>query len=297
MRSPAGRSRWGHDVMDPRVTLGGLSLWGTDGDGVRWIVPKNGLNWSGSGASTRESIQRARAHGGWSGGAYLRPRSYSLRVELSGPDRASVERALDALTAAATIGQTVLSVREDGGERSTLVGREDEVLVTWHNHAAAAWSTGLVAADPRRYAAEVQRRTGLPSASGGLVLRTVGALTVPLVIHSRISTGQVSIVNAGSVEAPVVVRFEGPVQGPAVRHVQSGLTLRLSPRLYLGPGEWVDVDMDARQVLAQGTAARNQFVVSRGWSAACPGDNTWAFSAASSGDEALMTVSTRPAWV
>jgi phage-related protein len=66
--------------------------------------------------------------------------------------------------------------------------------------------------------------------------------------------------------------------------------------LALEAGEFVTVDMEAREVLAQGQSARAGYVTSRGWFTLDPGVNTIAFSAANYSPTAQLTLTTRPSW-
>jgi phage-related protein len=73
-------------------------------------------------------------------------------------------------------------------------------------------------------------------------------------------------------------------------------SLTFATSLALAAGEFVTVDMDRREVLAQGQSARSGYVTSRGWFSLDPGVNEIAFSAANYSSTALLTVATKPAW-
>lgn len=281
-------------VADPLITIGDLQLWGADPDtGVRWFVPKNGLDWSGAAASTLTTKQRPRGHGAWAGAAFLKPKSYSLSGVVAGPSRAATEDAIDRLIAAAGLDDTVLRVVESGRARYTVVRRDDEVLVSWLNDTDARWSTGLVAPDSRRFADALTASTALPSTTGGLAV----PFTVPFLIDAVTVTGQVSLANPGNIPGPVRLRITGPVTGPVVTHVSSGRSLVFASSVVLGAGEWIDVDMERREVLANGQASRNGWVTQRGWSQFEPGENTWAFTAVGYHPSSLLTVEAVPAWM
>jgi len=64
----------------------------------------------------------------------------------------------------------------------------------------------------------------------------------------------------------------------------------------LGVGEFLTVDMDRREVLAQGQSARSGYVTSRGWFTLDPGDNVIAFSSVNYSETASLTVTTKPSW-
>jgi phage-related protein len=108
----------------------------------------------------------------------------------------------------------------------------------------------------------------------------------------------VTINNTGNTQAPVWLRIEGPLPagGHAVTHLGKGKTLTFGTSLALGAGEFVTVDMDRREVLAQGTAPRSGYVTSRGWFSLDPGPNEIAFSSVNYSETAHLSVTTKPSW-
>lgn len=129
-----------------------------------------------------------------------------------------------------------------------------------------------------------------------VVADTTDALTIPFSIDAVTVTGQVSLVNPGNETGPVRLRIDGPCRGPVVTHVSTGTQLIFSSSLVLGAGEWLEVDMEARTVLANGQATRSPWITSRGWSGFTPGENTWAFTAAAFDAAARLTVVATPSW-
>lgn len=280
-------------MTDPLVSIGGLDLWGTEPDtGVRWIIPGNGLDWSDSSDSTLTVTQKPRGDGGWAGQAYRKPRSYTLTGYVTGPSRMAAEAAIERLKSAASINDSVLTVVEESGSKWATVRRSDKVSVKWINDRTAQWNTGLVAQDPRRFGTDVTAQTALPSSSGGLTV----PFTVPFTIAATTVTGQVSLTNPGTVNGQVRLRISGPTVGPIVTHVASGRSLVFASSITLGAGEWLDVDAEAQTVLANGQSSRSGWVTSRGWPLFEPGQNTYAFAAASFTSGALLTVTGTPAW-
>jgi hypothetical protein len=122
------------------------------------------------------------------------------------------------------------------------------------------------------------------------------ALTVPFSIDSTIVSGLVSLTNPGNEVGPVSLRIDGPCTGPVITHVASGAQLVFSSSLVLGAGEWIDVDMEAHEVLANGQASRAGWITERGWSGFDPGSNTWTFTAAAYDPNSKLTVSATPSW-
>ena len=123
-----------------------------------------------------------------------------------------------------------------------------------------------------------------------------GGLTIPFTIDAVTVTGQVSLTNPGNETGPVNLRISGPCRGPVVTHVSTGAQLVFSSSLVLGAGEWLEVDMEARSVLANGQATRAPWITSRGWSGFTPGLNTWTFTADAFDPAARLTVVATPAW-
>jgi hypothetical protein len=247
----------------------------------------------GSPASRLSLNPRPRAHGAWAGDAFLEPRALSAAGWIKAPTPGLALAAVDALIGATSLASTVLTVVESGAERSLAVRRDDAVIVTWLNDREAQWSIGLVAADPRKFGTALTASTALPSTTGGLTV----PFTVPFTINAVTVTGQVSLTNPGNIAGPVRLRIDGPVQGPVVTHVSSGRQLVFASSVVLGAGEWIDVDMERREVLANGQSSRNGWVTQRGWSSFEPGENTWAFTAVSYNAGSLLTVNATPAWM
>lgn len=286
---------WSH------VTLDGLSLVADpDEYGVSWHCPHKTIEgwWSSPGPAT-DARQRARAHGVWVGESWLPGRAVSLRGWCEVTDqsvvdaRSMVQAALDRLHAAAALTDVLLTISDSGQDLSATVQRSGEVMVRWVNHRLAYWTVQLLAADPRKLGPAQSASTGLPSTSGGLLV----PFTVPFSIDSVVQSGLVSLVNSGTIDGPVTLRIDGPVVAPRVTHVNSGRALVFASSLSLSAGEYLIVDMQRREVLAQGQASRMAWVTDRGWSAMMPGLNVWAFTSAGAVTGGTLTVTATPAWM
>jgi hypothetical protein len=121
--------------------------------------------------------------------------------------------------------------------------------------------------------------------------------TVPFTIPAVQSSGIVNATNPGNVNGPVTVRVTGPCVGPVVTHVDrfGNPDVFAMTGFNLPAGQWVDVDMEAQTVLAQGQAERTQMVTSAGFGVFEPGLNTWAFTVASTTGTPTMSVTVTPA--
>lgn len=279
----------------PYRTLGDLALYGVEPDtGVEWSVQgPDSSDWWNGGGSTVSARQKPRGHGAWAGDAFLPANHYVISGLVSAPSQSAMRDALDRLHAAASLSDTTLTVVEESTTRWATVRREDIVLVKNVHPTLARFSVQLLAVDPRKFGSLLTSSTALPSTTGGLSV----PFTVPFTIDAVTVTGQVSLSNPGNIAGPVRLRIDGPVQGPVVTHVSSGRQLVFASSVVLGAGEWIDVDMERREVLANGQSSRNGWVTQRGWSSFEPGENTWAFTAVAHNAAALLTVSATPSWM
>ena len=272
------------------ATLSGLNLSATEPDtGVEWTSkPIDG--WGGA-ASRATSTPKVRKSGAWSGNGYSNERPIAMSGIVQAPSEAALSEALDRLNDACSFDDTLLTISEPDRSRWCMVHRTGAVLTPRLSPTIAAWSVQVVADDSRKMYTPITRSTALPSSSGGLVIPYVIPYTIPAVQVS----GQVSIYNPGNEVGPVTMRLDGPVTGPVITHVGSGLSLVFAASATLGVGEWWDIDMEGQSVLANGGPTRAQFITSRQWSGLEPGNNTFAFTAASYSAGALLTITGTPA--
>lgn len=276
-----------------QISLGDLVLGATDGHGVRWTV-NSFAGWPGSPGTTLQLTQRARGHGATGSEPYLPPRVMTIEGHIHAPSLGALDDAMDRLNAAVTLQPTQMLVSEEGRVRGCMVQRQGEVLPIPLTDLQAHYSALIVAKDPRKYGELVSDSTLLPSSSGGLVY----PVTYPVTYTGISNTGVIRVINEGNTQAPVWLRIDGPVPagGWAVTHIGKQSTLTFATALALAAGEFVTVDMDRREVLAQGQSARAGYVTSRGWFSLDPGENDIAFSAQNYSPTARLTVVTKPAW-
>lgn len=274
------------------VAIGDLLLNTVDANGVFWILEK--LDGWGSPGSTAELTQRARGHGATSSEGFLRPRVMTLEGVIDAPTAEALSYAVDDLSAAVSLSGFRLLVAEAGRIRHADAKRQDEVLVSWIDAVTARFSIQIAAKDPRKYGDLVTASTLLPSSSGGLERPS----TWPRTWTGVSNTGVVRVTNPGNTQAPVWLRIDGPIPagGWTVTHIGKKQSLTFATTLALDAGEFVTVDMERREVLAQGQSARAGYVTSRGWFSLDPGDNDIAFSAQNYSATAQLTVTTKPAW-
>jgi hypothetical protein len=275
------------------VALGDIVLGETDAYGVRWSLTKFD-GWRGTPGTTLTLNQRSRANGATTTEPFVPARIMSLGGLIHAPNLAALDDAFDRLNAAVTLDPTMMLVAEAARVRNCMVQRQGEVIPDEITDTLGSYSILISAADPRKFGDLVSLSTVLPSSTGGLVRPS----TWPRTWTGVSNTGIIQVNNTGNTQAPVWLRIDGPVPagGWTVTHVGKKQALTFATSLALGSGEFVTVDMDRREVLAQGQSARSGYVTSRGWFSLDPGVNEIAFSATNYSSTALLTVSTKPAW-
>lgn len=291
--SPSLYPGLGSDTFDPLwIALGNLVLGAVDPAGVRFTVDK--FDGWGSPASSAQLTQRARGHGATSSEGFYRPRVMTIEGLMMAPASGMLSAAVDSLSAAVELGQFQMLVSEQGRVRNTMAKRQDEVIVTYLTDTKARYSIQIVARDPRKFGDLLTATTRLPFSEGGLTF----PVTFPITFTGTSGTGVLRVNNPGNTQAPVWLRIDGPIPagGWTVTHVGKKQSLTFATALALGVGEFVTVDMDRREVLAQGQAPRSGYVTSRGWFPLDPGDNDIAFSAQNYSSTASLTVTTKPSW-
>lgn len=276
------------------IALGDLLMNWVDEDGTIWAVEKN-PGWLGSPASTAQFNQRARGNGTTTTEGFLQGKVLPMEGKIRAQTPEALSLAIDRLNAAVSVDPFTLLVSESGRVRHMQVQRQDEILTdTLRDGFTATFSLQVFGKDPRKFGDLVTVSTLLPFARGG---RTYPA-RYPLIYTGVSNTGRVRINNPGNTQAPVWLRIDGPIPagGWTVTHVGKKRSLTFASALALASGEFVTVDMDRREVLAQGQSARQGYITSRGWFSLDPGDNDIAFSAANYSATAQLTILTKPAW-
>lgn len=274
------------------VNINGLDLAARDAEMQSTFLVDTVDGWGGKPKPALTIAQKPRSGGGWAGTSQQGPRHIALAGWIVTDNPLALLGAQDALNAAFPRGDALMTVTELGVSRWVMARVEDELIITRKSRLASQWSAQVIALDPRKFGAAVSGSAFLPSTTGGLTV----PFTVPFAVDAVTVSGQVSLFNPGNTAGPVSLRVDGPCVGPVVTHVSSGLSLVFSSSLVLGAGEWLDVDMEAHSVLANGQASRSGWVTSRGWSAFDPGANTWAFTAAEHDPASKLTVTAIPSW-
>jgi hypothetical protein len=275
------------------AAIGDVILGATDGAGVHWSL--NNLDgWDDSPESTLELTQRARGHGATGSEPFMVSRYMTAEGHIRAGTLPALEAAMVRLRAAVTLQPFQLLVGESSGVKNCMAQRKGAVLIKPITDTLAHYSALIVAKDPRKFGELTSVSTRLPFSEGGLAF----PITFPVTFTGVSGSGVVRINNPGDTQAPVWLRIDGPIPagGWTITHVGKKQSLTFSTAIALGAGEFVTVDMDRREVLAQGQAPRSGYVTSRGWFSLDPGDNDIAFSAQNYSSTASLTVTTKPAW-
>jgi hypothetical protein len=277
------------DVGDT-CTFGGFTLGQTDNLGVEaYFVALDG--W-GAPQSTAQAVQKAASDGAFATPAYFQARAFTITGALVAASRPALVAAFDRMQAAATINPQNVIIVNGGAYRYCIAQRQGEIAVTDETDVYIEFTIQFLAVDPRKFGTSVVTSTLLPASSGGLAV----PFTVPFTIASTVQTGSCSAMNVGSLNGPVTMRVDGPVTGPQITHITTGLELVLANTYNLPAGSWLTINMDAHTALENDIADRASFIVTRGFSPFVPGSNTWAFSASTGSTAARLTVTASPAW-
>ncbi len=241
-----------------------------------------------------------RRHGAHPGDDFVDARSIVLTYELHADSSAGfAELVQDMQTAFAPGGAEIPLVFQipglAGGEKAQVWARckrrQLPVALDWFYRIPTA-TFELVATDPLIYSAsESTETTSLPSAGGGVTFPMVAPIT-----FGTVSTGgSIFAENAGSFDADVTLRIDGPVTNPRVENLAADRTIAVN--LTLATGEYLVIDTKARTVLLNGTASRYSSLdsSSRWWSLA-PGTSEIRFRA-STPTVATLAAAWRSAWL
>lgn len=279
--------------MISSALLAGIVFNDYDADGVFWGMDT--LDGWGSPGTDSGYSKKVGQHGSWrtTSKPTLVERSVSIGGVVKAPTYALLTAAKHRLKAAISLELSPFSVIDMSGEKLTAqVERDGDVLIS-ENNLHFNWSAQLKAPDPLLYGDMITMTTGLPQQSGGATWPRKWPITWTGVTAS----GVIVVNNPGDIPAPVYVRLDGPLNGPFVRHVNSGKELVLASDYSLVAGSWLDIDMQLRSVYEGGSASRNGTIYSRGFFQLDKGLNQVIFGHAGAyNSTALLTLMTSPTY-
>jgi hypothetical protein len=259
-------------VAGELVTGPGLIQWGTlligrsRGGGVattpyRW---RTLTGWEETPSLDSGTVLRAQDHGGWPGRLLAQTRIITvpdLTVRTAPGVLGAAVRTLEASTAPGPDTEQPLVIQLD--ERgpllvwARLIRRALPVTPTWQVGHTTGGALQWQCTDPRRYVpAEQSGATGLPAPESGLNWGSPetglawGSPETGLTWGSPGSTGDVTIVNAGTAYCHPVIEFRGPVVTPSVTLLATGQVLEYG--ITLAAGDVLVVDTWAGTVLLGG---------------------------------------------
>lgn len=283
----------GTNLGGRRADLGIVPLGAVDGAGVAWHLQE--LEGWDSPEIRAGFSERDADHGSWASPVYLSHRPITLAGKIEASDLGALDGAIDQLTAAVALTDTVLVVYETVPKQAT-VRRSGKVLVRPITDRIAEYSLLLTAADPRRYATTLQSQsTGLPSVSGGLTLPA----TLPWTISTTVTGGAFTLTNDGSIATRPVFTVVGPADSPVIACTQpDGTVIQLAYSSTLGSGDTLIIDCDAHTVSLGGVSRRRYLSALPYWPEILPASTlSVQWSAASYDPSALLTGTCRSAWM
>ncbi|MFJ2174324.1 phage distal tail protein [Streptomyces sp. NPDC087851] len=282
----------GMDLGGLQANLGGLPLGSADGQGVAWILQEM-QGWD-SPEIRAEVQQREADHGAWFTPGYLGERPITLAGVIIAPDRTALDDAMERARVAAGLSDTLLVV-QDAVPKQAIVRRSGRPALQYVTDTKATYSLLMTAADPRRYETTQQSgTTGLPVVTGGLT----PPITPPVTVTATTVAGQIVATNIGTIATRPVLRIDGPVTNPTVfAQYADGTVRRLAYSDTIASGEYLTIDVDAKQVLLNGTASRRRYLSAQ-WPDIPPQQSmTFQFAASGYNSSALLTATWRSAWL
>lgn len=240
---------------------------GAAGDGVEWVV--SDLTGWDSAEVRAPAARRPADHGLFLSTFFHGGRVLELVGHVMAPTTALAYAAKTALARLTNIDRPLtLTVYED---RSRIVtARRSDRLLLRQVDGYVEFSIPLLAADPRKYAAELFELTA-----------DVGV--------------DVVADNEGTMSTRASVTVTGPIATPLLRNVTSGEELAVD--VALDAGETLIVDFDLHAVSVGGVSRRSAVLSGYRWWELAPGTNTLRLEADTSEAGASMALQWRSAWI
>lgn len=254
----------------------------TDSDGITWLWQKLD-GWDSPDVQGSGVIARSGDHGAWAAPQYYAARQMTLTVTASAPSQALRDIARSRLQQAVPVSDLAKLRYDEPVPKFTWVRRSGKVTEAYPTLSDVTFTIGLVAPDPRKYAASSRSlRIGLlaASAGGGMVV----PFTVPFTLNAASPPGASVVTNGGDFVSPPVVVLVGQVGAPTVSNLSAGSTVSWSS-LNLGTGDVFVIDFLNKQAFVNpSTVSRVPGVPSTGgtywpadissaWWDLAPGDN------------------------
>jgi Phage tail protein len=238
---PAGDLGYWTGSIDYPAQGVSIPLGGVDETGTSWLLEQV-QGWDGPDTSG-QVIQRSADHGGWAAAQYYAPRLLTLTVLASSPNQAARDMARAKLQQAVPVNDLATFTYGEPVSKQVQVRRTGKLTETYPTLTDVEFQVALVAPDPRKYATSLSQQVttmGLSSGAGVPV-----PLVLPLAFPDGTTGGSTTVTNGGTFETRPTVTVTGPIVGPSVVNVTSGMAVSYSA-LSLGPSDHLVIDFDAR---------------------------------------------------
>lgn len=260
--------------------------------GVAWV--RDTLTGVGGAGTSGQVVQRSSDHGGYAVPQFYTPALYTLTCHAAAPTQALRDAARAKLQRAVVVGgaagDMATFVFDEPVPKQSQVRRSGPIIETYPNLGEVSFTIGLVAPDPRRYAAALKSA----SVQAAVTLNGITPpLTPPITMPANGMPAVIVASNGGNFETRPVVQVNGPIQNPSLTLVDSGQVVSFTG-LVLATGQQLIVDFDQRQATLNG--ALQPADISCAWWVLAPGLSTIRLGGiASSGSG--MTVQWRDAYI
>jgi hypothetical protein len=215
-----------------------------DSNGICWLWQKI-EGWDGPDLQGVGVIPRSGDHGAWASPQYFAARTLTLTVTASAPTQTLRDLARTLLHQAVPVSDLAVLRYDEPVPKLARVRRSGKLTEAYPTLTDVTFTIGLVAPDPRKYAVAPKSLTVglLPTGLGGGMLEP---FTVPFTLHTAPPPGAAVATNAGSFATPPVVVITGPVTGPTLTNLTTGMTVSWST-VTLRAGDVMVVDFLNRQ--------------------------------------------------
>lgn len=221
-----------------------------DANGIAWLWQKI-EGWDSPDIQGAGVIPRSGDHGAWASPQYFAARTMTLTVMASAPTQALRDTARALLQQAVPVSDLAMLRYDEPVPKFAWVRRSGKVTEAYPTLSDVAFTIGLVAPDPRKYAmAQKSLQIGLLPAGGGGSM--IEPFAVPFSLAGAPPPGTAVAANAGSFVSPPVAVVTGPVTGPSLTNLTSGQSVSWDT-LTLNTGDVMAVDFLNRQAFVNPT--------------------------------------------
>jgi hypothetical protein len=222
-----------------------------DDSGTTWTWGKL-AGWDSAPVQGGGVLPRSGGHGAWATPQFYAARQLTLTCSAAALSQALRDEARALLQEAVPVNGLAQLLYNEPVPKVTMVRRSGQVGENCPTLVDVDFTIGLVAPDPRKYAAAAKSLTISPApvgGGGGMVV----PFTVPFTLDSAPPPGAGTTQNNGNFGCPPVTVIAGPVAAPSVACLTSGQTVTWST-LTLGAGDVLVADHYLMQAVVNPTA-------------------------------------------